>query len=315
MKNEKIIITGGAGFLGREIISRVYEDNDVTVYSRDEAKHYYLKKAFPKVRFVVGDIRDFDRLRRASEKHTIGIFAASLKQIEACDENAEEACKTIVNGAFNSRKAAEDCEMKAACFISSDKSRAATTVYGAMKYVAGESFILHPKIDGPRLTTAIYGNVLNSTGSIIPLIWTAIKNNLTLKLYSDKMTRFLLTAEDAIDLILKGLKSDLTGVNVVPNASSAKILDIFEIYNEKFNLKFELDQPRIGEKIHEVMASEEEVRRMKFIDDLNLYVLDPKKEYNETIFPNDTYSSKDFCLDKKALEQILESNNFFRSVQ
>lgn len=110
------------------------------------------------------------------------------------------------------------------------------------------------------------------------------------------------------------LQSNLAGVNIIPNASSAKILDIFEIYKEKFNLEFELDQPRIGEKIHEIMASEEEVRRMKFIEDLNLYILDPKKEYNQLNFINDTYSSRDFCLEREALSKTLESNNYFKCV-
>ena len=87
MINEKIFITGGAGFLGRNLIRRLSENNEITVYSRDESKHYYLKKEYPKVNFVVGDIRNRDLLVRKSRYHTIGIFAASLKQIEACNDN------------------------------------------------------------------------------------------------------------------------------------------------------------------------------------------------------------------------------------
>ena len=312
MKNESILITGGAGFLGKQIISKSYEDNEITVYSRDEAKHYFLKKKYPKVRFVVGDVRDFDRLRRACQGQTIGIFAASLKQIEACDENPEEASKTIIDGAFNSRRAAEDCQLKAACFISSDKSRAATTVYGAMKYVAGESFILHAG-NSPRLTTAIYGNVLNSTGSIIPLIWNAIKNRKSLQLYSDKMTRFLLPVDDAVSLITSSLKSELTGVNIVPKIPSARIKDIFEIYAENFGLRYEMAAPRVGEKIHEVMASPEEIRRMQYRQDLGFYTIDPRKEYNQLQFPNDEYSSRDHCVSIEDLDKLLRQSNYFES--
>ena len=174
MKNEKIFITGGAGFLGKNLIKLLYSENEITIYSRDESKHYFLKKQFPSVNFIIGDIRNKDLLIRKSKNHTVGIFAASLKQIEACDENYEEESKIIIDGAFNSRLAAEENKFKSACFISSDKSRAATTIYGAMKYVAGEGFI--SGASNVKLTTAIYGNGTNSTGSVIPLIWNFINN-------------------------------------------------------------------------------------------------------------------------------------------
>ena len=106
IKNKKIFITGGAGFLGRKLIERLYNDNEIVVYSRDEAKHYSLKSIFPNVRFVLGDIRDKDLITRSSRGANIGIFAASLKQISACDEYPEEATKTILNGAINSKYAA-----------------------------------------------------------------------------------------------------------------------------------------------------------------------------------------------------------------
>lgn len=184
MKNKKIFITGGAGFLGKNIIKRYYEDNEITIFSRDEAKHYYLKKQFPKINCIIGDVRNLDLLKRASKNHQIGIFAASLKQIEAVDQNTEESLNVIVHGAFNSRRAAEENSFESACFISSDKSRSATTIYGAMKFVAGESFIVNSNNSNTKLSCAIYGNVLNSTGSIIPLIWNAIENKYALKLYS-----------------------------------------------------------------------------------------------------------------------------------
>jgi len=143
MTGKRIFITGGAGYLGSNLVQRYYKDNEITVYSRDEAKHYYLKKRFPKIKCVVGDIRNYDLMKRAAHGHDIGIFAASLKQIEAVDQNVEEAVRVIVDGAINSRRVAEEVGMEAACFISSDKSRAATTLYGSMKFVAGESFIVN----------------------------------------------------------------------------------------------------------------------------------------------------------------------------
>ena len=143
MENKKIFITGGAGFLGKNLIKRYYENNEITIYSRDEAKHYFLKKQYPKIKCIVGDIRNYDLLKRASQNHDLGIFAASLKQISSVDENYEEGVEVIIKGGINSRRVAEENNMEAACFISSDKSRAATTLYGSMKYVAGESFIVN----------------------------------------------------------------------------------------------------------------------------------------------------------------------------
>ena len=308
IKNEKIFITGGAGFLGRHLIDKLYTDNEITVFSRDEAKHYYMKKHYPLVNFIVGDVRDKDLLIRKSKNHTIGIFAASLKQIEACNDNYEEASKIIIDGAFNSRLAAEMNNFKSACFISSDKSRAATTIYGAMKYVAGESFISNNS--NVNLTTVIYGNVTNSTGSIIPLIWDFINKNATLQLYGEDMTRFLLDVDDAVDLVLKSLNYKQS--NVIPVAKSFKIKDLFEIFHEEFSLKYVTTSPRTGEKIHEIMASSEEIRRMKFIKEDNLYLLDPKTEYNEVSFINDEYSSRDNCLTKEELRNYLKLKNFYR---
>lgn len=308
MTGEKIFITGGAGFLGRNLISRLHKDNDITVYSRDESKHYYLKKEYPNVNFVVGDIRNRDLLIRKSKDHTIGIFAASLKQIEACNDNYEEASKIIIDGAINSRIAAEENKFKSACFISSDKSRAATTIYGAMKYVAGECFIAGKS--NCNLTTAVYGNVMNSTGSIIPLIWEYIKNGKTLSLYGDEMTRFLLDVEDAVDLILKSFK--YKGCNVIPELKSFYVVDLFDIYKEKFGLKYEISQPRTGEKIHEIMASYEEVRRMEYIIEDDLYLMYPDKEGHGVGFDRGEYSSRDESMEYIELYKYLESKNYFK---
>ncbi len=269
MKNKKIFITGGAGFLGKNLISRYYDNNQITVFSRDEAKQYYLKKEFPKINCVIGDIRNYDLLKKACANHNIGIFAASLKQIEAVDQNVEEAIQIIVNGAINSRRAAEENNFEAACFISSDKSRAATTLYGAMKFVAGESFIVNAEQSNVRLSTAIYGNVLNSTGSVIPLIWDAIKKGYKLKLYSPQMTRFMIDIEQAIDLIEYGLQ--VTGYNIIPNLRSFKVQDLFEIYKEEFGLEYELGEPRISEKLHEMMISKEEVPRTTYNPEHDVY--------------------------------------------
>lgn len=308
IKNKKIFITGGAGFLGKNLIKRYYNDNEITIYSRDEAKHYYIKKQFPKINCIIGDVADYDNLLRSSRGHNVGIFAASLKQIEAVDQNPEVSVRTIINGAINSRKVAEENNFESACFISSDKSRAATTLYGSMKFVGGEAFIVNAT-NKPKLSTAIYGNVMNSTGSIIPLMWDSINNKYDLKLYSEEMTRFMLTIDEAMDVIEVALNE--TGYNIIPTVKSFKIKDLFEIYKEKFGLKYIVTEPRISEKIHEIMISTEEVPRVMEID--NYYLMHYQKIYNKVNFINNEFSSRDYCLTKDELYSKLEKTNFFKS--
>ena len=308
MEGKKIFITGGAGYLGSNLVARYYDKNEITVYSRDEAKHYYLKKRFPKIKCVVGDIRNYDLMKRAAQGHDIGIFAASLKQIEAVDQNVEEAVRVIVDGAINSRRVAEEVGMEAACFISSDKSRAATTLYGSMKFVAGESFIVNSDRTETRLSSAIYGNVLNSTGSVIPLIWDAINRNYELTMYSEKMTRFMIDIEQAMDLIEYGLEVD--GYNVIPNLKAFLIKDLFEIYADRFGLKYKIGQPRISEKLHEMMISNEEAPRTFYNDSNDTYYMHYQQISDTPI--NYEFTSDRVVVSKAELEQMLEQYGFFK---
>ena len=308
MRHKKIFITGGAGYLGSNLVHRYVDNNEVTVYSRDEAKHYYLKKRFPKVNCIVGDIRNFDLMKRAAAGHDIGIFAASLKQIGAVDQNVEESAKIIVDGALNSRRVAEEVGMEAACFISSDKSRAATTIYGAMKFVAGESFIVNSEKSDVRLSSAIYGNVLNSTGSVIPLIWDSISKGYELTLFSDKMTRFMIEIEEAMDLIEYGL--DVDGYNVIPNLKSFLIKDLFEIFAEKFGLKYKIGVPRISEKLHEMMISIEETPRTYYDEKLNSFFMHYKNIADNKI--DFEFTSDKTVVSKEDLEKLLERHGYFK---
>ena len=316
-KGKRILITGGTGFLGRSLIERLYKDNEIIIYSRDEAKHYSLKKKYPNINFVIGDIRDKDLLKRSSKGVNIGIFAASLKQISSCNENPEEALKVIANGAINSKHVAIENQFEAATFISTDKSRAATTIYGSLKYFAGEQFIFknnYEKYCSTNLSTMIYGNVLNSTGSIIPMIWKSINSNKELTLFSKEMTRFLIDVDEAIDLIFKGISYDQ--VSIIPKSKSLKILDLFEIFNEHFNLKFNIGYPRIGEKIHEVLVSKEEVTRLCNSDCKTFYILRPslptvQSDFNQIL--KGEYNSKDCLISKSELNRILAKFNYFKS--
>ncbi len=307
IKNKKIFITGGAGYLGKNIINRYYADNEIVVFSRDEAKHYYLKKQFPKVTFIIGDVRNFDLLKRASQGSQIGIFAASLKQIEAVDQNVEEALNVIVHGGLNSRRAAEENKFESACFISSDKSRAATTLYGGMKFIAGEAFIVNAERSKTKLSTAIYGNVLNSTGSVIPLIWDAIRKNYAITLYSPLMTRFIITVDEAIDLIETGLK--FSGYNIIPNLKSMRIIDLFDIYSKEFGFSYITGTPRVSEKIHEMMISKEEVPRTYFDKDFKCYLMH-YKNINSSITKELTSDIP--VVSKDELYFLLQQHNYFK---
>jgi UDP-glucose 4-epimerase len=306
MKNKKIFITGGAGYLGAHLIKRYYNDNDITIYSRDEAKHYYLKKQFPNINCIIGDIRNYDLLKRASVGHDIGIFAASLKQIEAVDQNVEEGVRVIVDGAIYSRRVAEENNFEAACFISSDKSRAATTLYGSMKFLAGEAFIVNAEKSNVRLSTAMYGNVLNSTGSIIPLIWQSIKNKYPITLYSEHMTRFIIDVQQAVDLVEFSLS--LSGYNVIPDLKSMRVKDLFDIYAEQFGLTYNIGTPRISEKLHEMMFSAEEASRVSMHND---YYLMHYKNTQYNTLPFKEFTSDLSVVRKEELNSILQTYNYF----
>jgi UDP-N-acetylglucosamine 4,6-dehydratase len=309
IKGERIFITGGAGYLGKNLVKRYYDDNEITIFSRDESKHYYLKKKFPKVKCIVGDIRNFDLLSNSVKGHTIGIFAASLKQIEAVDENVEEALQIIIHGAINSRKAAIENGLKSAVFISTDKSRCATTLYGSMKFVGGEAFIINAEKENTLLSSVIYGNVLNSTGSVIPLIWDSIKNNYSLKLYGEGMTRFMIDVEQAMDCIEYALTK--TGVNIVPNLKSFSIKDLFEIYKEKFGLNYLIGEPRVSEKMDEQMISPYEINRVSYDPDADMYSMHYKKTTDHLHLGKNGLSSEDTLLSKDELVRTLENHNFF----
>lgn len=311
IKGEKIFITGGAGYLGKNLVQRYHEDNEITVFSRDEAKHYYLKKQFPKINCVIGDVRDQRALLDASRGHTIGIFAASLKQIEAVDQNVWEGVQTIIHGAINSRLAAVQNQFKSATFISTDKSRCATTLYGAMKYVAGEAFIVNAEKEDLLLSTVIYGNVLNSTGSVIPLIWDAIAKDYELTLYGDQMTRFMIDIDQAMACIEYGLKK--TGYSIVPNLKSFRIRDLFEIYAENFGLKWHQGEPRIGEKYHEQMISPYETARVTFDKDNDIYNIHYKKINGSVDLPPEGLSSENCLLSKEELRNTLSKYEFFKN--
>ena len=181
-----------------------------------------------------------------------------------------------------------------------------------MKFIGGEAFIVNAECSNVNLTTAVYGNVLNSTGSILPLILDSIKNKYELKLYSSEMTRFMIDVEEAVSVIENSF--NLTGFNIIPNIPSFKIKDLFEIYKEEFGLKYTLGQPRISEKIHEIMIAKEEVPRTYLDKKTNLYLMHYQKIYNDSNVNFEEFSSANVLITKQDLYKRLQEKNFFREI-
>ena len=213
-------------------------------------------------------------------------------------------------GAVNSRRVALEHNMKAATFISTDKSRAATTLYGAMKFVGGELFIINAEKENTRLSSVIYGNVFNSTGSVIPLIWDSIEKNYSLKLYGEEMTRFMIEGGRAVDCVEYALVQN--GVSVVPALRAMKIADLFEIYRDKFGLKFDIGEPRISEKAHEQMIAYAESDRVSFDAENEMYTIHYKNIDGSVVLPPEGYSSELHCMSKDELDELLQNHNYFK---
>lgn len=308
LRGKRVIISGGAGFIGRSLVGRLLAlGSRVTVVSRDEEKHSRLRREFPDAETFICDVRDRELLRRLTRHHDVGIWAASLKQIDTCSKNPQVAKEIIVDGALNARAVSEE-HLEAAVFISTDKSRAPTTLYGYLKGAAGEAFILGR--ERCRLTTAIYGNVWNSTGSVVPRIWESLAEGRPMTLYSEHMTRFMIEADHAIDLLLGSL--DHGGCYTLPKLRSFRVLDLFELYRENFGLSYRLGRPRISEKIHEVMATAEEVPRLRWSDADRLFLMSPSETFDSVSFPSGEYSSKDHVVSKAELGSLLEAHAYFR---
>lgn len=311
MTNKRILITGGAGFLGRALIQKLIADNEITVFSRDEAKHVQLKADFPKVRCVLGDIRNSELLNAAAAGHDVGLFAASMKHVGEVNLNPREATEIIVHGALNSRRAAIVNGFESAVFVSSDKSRHPITAYGALKFVAGDMFIWGSEAQGVRLSATVCGNIINSTGSVIPMMWSAIRAKRKMQLYSDKMSRFTISGDDAADLIIDA--AAFTGVSVVPKLMAFSVKDLFDIFADKFGLKYEVCPPVYSmERDVELMISREDAART--VDTGKYFTI-----HHKTASPappelvNGEYASVDYLMTRDALDSMLALNNYYQT--
>ena len=279
-ENLNILITGGTGSFGKkfiEIMLRDYRPNKIIIFSRDELKQHEMKVSGfddPSLRFFIGDVRDKNRLKRAMRDVDIVIHAAALKQVPSCEYNPFEAVKTNILGAQNIIDSAIDCGVKQVVALSTDKAVNPVNLYGATKLCSDKIFIQGNAYTGFQDTSfscVRYGNVIGSRGSVIPLFNEQRKTG-KITITDRRMTRFWLSLEQAVDVVVKALFHMQGGEIFVPKIPSMKILDLAEAIAP--GCEIEIIGIRPGEKLHEILITEEDGRSSVDYDDL--YVILPQ---------------------------------------
>ncbi|MFZ4405412.1 MAG: UDP-N-acetylglucosamine 4,6-dehydratase (inverting), partial [Pseudobdellovibrionaceae bacterium] len=262
---KKILITGGTGSFGKkfvEIVLKKYPDiARLVIFSRDELKQFemaqlYPKSKYPQVRFFIGDVRDGQRLKRACEGIDILIHAAALKHVPIAEYNPMECISTNVMGAENVVNAALDSGIKKVVALSTDKAAAPINLYGATKLCSDKLFIAANNMRGGRdlkFSVVRYGNVLGSRGSVVPFFLEKRKEGV-LPITHDGMTRFNITLEEGVDMVLHAVEHAWGGELYVPKIPSYKILEVAKAVAP--SAKLEVIGIRPGEKIHEEMITE-----------------------------------------------------------
>ena len=269
IQDKVILITGGTGFLGKTVASRFleYEPQSIRVFSRDEVKHFHFSNLFednPRFRNLIGDVRDFERILKASEDVDILIHAAALKRIDLLEYNVTESIKTNVLGSLNVANASLRNKVSRALFVSTDKACSPLNSYGACKLLGERIFteLNYSKGKTETILSSIrYGNVLASTGSIIPFFKQKIERGEPIPLTHPDMTRFIISVDHAVDLVLKALVHSIGGEVIVPDIPAARIVDLIDAMKLELNADNELVDIGIrpGEKIHEILINEFEI--------------------------------------------------------
>ena len=283
-KKQSILLTGGTGSFGKhfcKIMVEKYHPKVIRIYSRDELKQHEMRQKFGEdyLRYFIGDVRDADRLKRAMEGIDIVVHAAALKQVPACEYNPLEAVKTNIHGAQNVIDAAIDTGVKKVIALSTDKAVNPVNLYGATKLCAEKIFIQGNAYSGPRGTRfscVRYGNVIGSRGSVIPLFKEQKKTG-KITITDERMTRFWLTLDQAVELVIKALCHMLGGEIFVPKIPSMKIMDLAKAIARDCDI--EVIGIRPGEKIHELLITEEEGRNTAIYN--GMYVIMPSHSWWE----------------------------------
>ena len=262
MNNQTILVTGGTGSFGKKFIKTIldkYKPKKVIVYSRDELKQFEMQQIWPdggQMRYFIGDVRDYSRLKRAMEGVDVLIHAAALKQVPAAEYNPFEAVKTNVIGGQNVIDAAIAQQVKRVIALSTDKAAAPINLYGATKLTSDKLFIAANNYKGKndiKFSVVRYGNVMGSRGSVIPFFMKQ-KEKGVLPITDERMTRFNITLQGGVDFVLQCLDKMWGGELFIPKIPSYKILDVAKAIAP--DAKHEIVGIRPGEKLHEEMITE-----------------------------------------------------------
>lgn len=267
LNNKTILITGGTGSFGNAFTSYVlehYHPKKIIIYSRDEYKQFLMKEKFRNrkdiLRFFIGDVRDKDRLCRAFAGVDYVVHAAALKQVPACEYNPMEAVKTNINGAMNIVDAALDCGVKRVVALSTDKAVNPINLYGGTKLVSDKLFLAANAYAGEKdvcFSIVRYGNVAGSRGSVIPFFQNiAQSGKKTLPITDYRMTRFWISLEQGVELVIKALREARGGETFISKIPSFKITDLAQAILPG------CEMPKVGiregEKLHEIMVTRED---------------------------------------------------------
>ena len=277
--NKTILITGGCGSFGKkfiEIILKEHNPSSVRIYDNRELAEVEMERKFddPRLRFFIGDIRDRKRLSRAMNEVDIVVHAAALKHVPICEYNPIEAVKTNINGAISVIDAAIDNKVEKIMVVSTDKAVHPVNLYGATKMVAEKLFVQANSYSGSKKTIfscSRYGNVVGSSGSVIPLFLEQKKSG-EITLTDEKMTRFWITLEEGIRFVINCIETMKGGEIFIPKISSMKITDLAEVIAPEAKKKIIGIRP--GEKLNEILLTEEEALHSKEFD--KFFVIEPE---------------------------------------
>ncbi|HEX2210472.1 MAG TPA: UDP-N-acetylglucosamine 4,6-dehydratase (inverting) [Longimicrobium sp.] len=263
-----VLVTGGTGSFGQKLVETLlqrHQPRKVVVFSRDEQKQYEMRQRFPEhafeaVRYFLGDVRDRERLYRALDGVDVVVHAAALKQVEACEYNPLEAVRTNILGAANLIDAAIDRNVGRVITVSTDKAVNPVNLYGATKLTADKLFIAannYSGAHGTRFGVVRYGNVVGSRGSVVPLFLQRRRTG-TVPVTDPRMTRFWITLEQGVEFVLRSLARMQGGEIFVPRIPSMNIMDLALALAPGCGIEVVGSRP--GEKLHEVLVSEDDAR-------------------------------------------------------
>ena len=280
LKDKIILLTGGTGSFGQKFTQIVLEEHSpkvIRIFSRGEVLQQEMRQKFndsPKLRFFIGDVRDRERVYRAMDGVDIVVHAAALKQVPSCEYNPIEAVRTNIDGAVNIVDAAIDCRVEQAMAVSSDKAVHAVNLYGATKLVMERLFAQANVYTGGRETqfsSVRYGNVVGSRGSVVPLFLQQRENG-QITITDERMTRFWITLEQGVRFAIDCIGRMHGGEVFVPKIPSMKVTDLADVVAPQARRNITGIRP--GEKINEILLTEEEARHAREFDDY--FVIEPE---------------------------------------